>query len=63
MNKLNKNEQLRGTKVVVKYALKSSNKLFIFCYLCSLIKLYCTKSPYFLKKFICLQPFFFKKKK
>ena len=34
-----KKKQLRGIKVVVKYALKSSTKLLIINYLCSLIKL------------------------
>ena len=37
-----KKKQLRDIKVMVNYALESSNNFFIFSYFCSLIKLYCT---------------------
>ena len=43
-----------GIEAVIDYTLKSSDKLFILGYLCSFIKLYCTISPYFLNKVICL---------
>ena len=50
-------------EVVVNYALKNSNKLFIFINLCSLIKVCCIITPYILNnKIICLQLLFFNKK-
>ena len=53
MIKFKQNKLFRDIKRVVNYALKSSNNLFIFSYLCSLIKPYCTISPYFLNKVTC----------
>ena len=45
--------KVKQKKTVVDDALINSNRLYIFSYLCSLIKLYCTINPYFLNKFIC----------
>ena len=44
LQKFSKTKQFRGTKVLFNYALKNSDKLFMFSYLCSLKKLYCTIS-------------------
>ena len=56
MVKVKQNQTDCGIEAVIDYALKNSDKLFILGYLCSFIKLYCTISPYFLNKVICLQP-------
>ena len=53
MIKIKQKKLFRGIKIMVNYAFKNCNKLYIFSYLCSLIKLYCTISPYFLNKVIC----------
>ena len=48
MTKIKQIQQFRGIKVVANYALKYSNKLFIFTYLCSFNKTNSTINPYFL---------------
>ena len=45
---------------MVKYAFESSNKLFTFSYLWSLIKQYWTMSSYFLNKVNCYMFWFLK---